>query len=228
MKSALVGLAVVAVAVITSGAFTGPVRADVVFGNLGVSGTNGLNGTNTDIVVTATTAGEFSGLAQGFTTGSNAQFLTIQSVTLGIFAEVGVPNRSVSIFSNNAGVPGSQLYVSNSIPVSAVSSYVFSFSSVVLSANTSYWIVPQAEISWHLSQPIAPPTGQNASGYAYLGTAEKTLSSGNAWTESGLTSYAVSINAVPEPSTYAMASAGAGVVGLMAWRRRKAGTPAAG
>jgi hypothetical protein len=86
--------------------FTNIATAEVVFGNLGASGTGGLNGTNTDIVVSATTAGLYSGLAQGFTTGSNPAYLTLQSVKLGLFAEPGVPDRFVSIFSNNSGVPG--------------------------------------------------------------------------------------------------------------------------
>jgi hypothetical protein len=207
--------------------FTNIATAEVVFGNLGASGTGGLNGTNTDIVVSATTAGLYSGLAQGFTTGSNPAYLTLQSVKLGLFAEPGVPDRFVSIFSNNSGVPGSALYVSNSIPVSTVNSYLFSFANVVLSPNTTYWVVPQADVSWHLSQPIAAPGVQNASGYSYSGTLESTFESGGNWTTAGLSAYSVSINAVPEPSTYAMAAIGAGLVGLMGWRRRKGAADAA-
>jgi hypothetical protein len=197
------------------------VRAEVVFGNLGNTGSGGLNGTNTDIIAVATQEGEYSGLAQGFTTGSLSQFLKLESVVLGLFAEVGVPARTVSLFSDNAGVPGSELAVSNAVSVSAVGKYTFGFSNYQLAANTSYWIVPQPDVSWHLSQPVAAPIARNSSGYAYLGSAMKTFESGNAWTSpADDTRYSISVQAVPEPSTVALGLAGvAGLVGFGLRRR---------
>jgi hypothetical protein len=196
------------------------VRAEVVFGNLGSTGAGGLNGSSTDIVAVATAEGEYSGLAQGFTTGSLTNFLQLQSVVLGLFAEVGVPARTVSLFSNNGGVPGTQLAVSNAVSVGAQAKYTFSFSNYQLDASTSYWIVPQPDVSWHLSQPVAVPIERNSSGYTYLGSAQKTFESGNAWSNPADDNrFSVSVQAVPEPSTVALGIAG--VAGLVAFRLRR-------
>jgi hypothetical protein len=201
------------------------VRAEVVFGNLGNTGSGGLNGSNTDIVAVATQPGEYSGLAQGFTTGSLTQFLKLESVVLGLFADSGVSARTVSLFSNNAGVPGTELVVSNAVSVGAQAKYTFGFSSYQLAANTSYWIVPQPDVSWHLSQPVAAPIGLNSSGYAYLGSAQKTFESANTWTSpADDTRFSISVQAVPEPSTVALGFAGvAGLAGFCLRRRMTRG-----
>ena len=203
-------------------AHAAPVTENVVFGNLGATASDPLNGTNTDILVSATASGQFSGLAQGFTTGNNTSFLTLQSVILGLFADVGVPSRTVSLYTNNAGVPGTEVAVSSAVAVGATGKYTFNFANVSLSANTGYWIVPQNEVSWHLNSDVSVPSVQNASGYSYLGTSAKTFASGNSWDSSGLTQYSLSVQAVPEPSTYALAALGLGVAGIVRARRRKA------
>lgn len=193
---------------------------DVVYGNLGSTGGGALSTTNTDILPVATGEGDTSALAQGFTTGSSAQFLTLQSVVLGLFAEPGVPARTVSLFSDAAGVPGSELAVSNAVSISSQAKYTFSFSSLQLSPNTSYWIVPQSDVSWYVNSTFTAPGAQNTSGYSYLGTAAKTFESAGSWEATGLTSYSLSVTAVPEPSTYALAAIGVAAGGLMRWRRR--------
>jgi hypothetical protein len=200
-----------------------PAHAEVVFGNLGSAGTGSLGGTNTDIVPVAAAEGDFSGIAQGFTTGSSNEFLTLQSVVLGLFAEANVPARTVSLFSNNAGFPGTELAVSSAVTVGTVGRYEFGFGNIPLAANTSYWIVPQPDVSWHTNASVTAPAAQNSSGYSYLGTAVKTFDSAGAWQSAGLNSYAVSINAVPEPSTYALAATALGLCGIAAARRRRAG-----
>jgi hypothetical protein len=99
-----------------------------------------------------------------------------------------------------------------------------------MATNTTYWIVPSAGLNWSFrSNFSAFPTQQNQSGYSYIGAYEST-NSGASWlaVEGGQAAYAVSIQAVPEPSTYAMAVAGAGLVGLMRWRRRAAGSASIG
>jgi hypothetical protein len=198
-----------------------PVTENVVFGNLGPTASDPLSGTNTDILVSATAPGQFSALAQGFTTGNDTSFLKLQSVILGLFAQSGVSSRTVSLYTNNAGVPGTEVAVSSAVAVGATGKYTFNFSNVALSANTGYWIVPQSEVSWHLDSNISVPGVQNASGYSYLGTSAKTFASGGSWAASGLTQYSLSVQAVPEPSTYALAALGLGVAGIVRARRRK-------
>jgi hypothetical protein len=197
--------------------------AEVVFGNLGATGTGALSSTNTDFGPADGT----KALAQGFTTGSSNDYLTLQSITLGLFNDLTPDLRTVSIYSNNAGSPGTSLFTSSSQAVTTTNKYTFAFANPKLNANTTYWIVPEGPASWYVENGFANPTEQNGSGYAFVGTRLSTVSTGGPWTSSGLTSYSVSIQAVPEPSTYAMAAIGAGVAGLMGWRRRKVAADAA-
>lgn len=199
------------------------VHAEVVFGNLGETGVGDISGTNTDIVPVATAAGQFSGLAQGFTTGSLTEFLTLQSVTLGLFADVGVSARTVSLFTNAAGNPGTLVATSSPVNVGAAGLYTFDFGSIPLAANTGYWIVPQPDVSWHVEAAFTNPTAENGSGYGSLGTRAQTFASGGNWTSTGLTSYAVSVTAVPEPSTYALAATALCLCGIAVARRRQTG-----
>lgn len=195
-------------------------KADVAFGNLGNSGTGSLNATTTDIIQSATSAGQVSGLAQGFKTGTSSDFLTLESVVLGLFSEVG--SRTVSLYSSVSGVPGTLLATSSPVSVTAQNSYTFNFPSVSLTADTPYWVVPDADVSWYfaLLGAFDTPSGKNGSGYTYVGTAQKTFESGNAWVGGAAPGYSISVNAVPEPATYAMAAVGFAAAGLVRLRRR--------
>lgn len=122
------------------------------------------------------------GLRHGIRHVPGDQSLKRGSDVLGLFADSGVPAGTASLVSNNPGVPGTELVVSNAVSVGAQAKYTFGLSSYQLAANTSYWIVPQPDVSWHVSQPVAALIGQNSSGYAYLGSAQKTLESANTWT----------------------------------------------
>lgn len=203
---------------------SGVSRADVVFGNLGSSGTGALGGTNTDI----SPSGDVAGLAQGFSTGAaSASTLTVQSITLGLFgATIPAPPvpASVGIYADISGVPASTaLFTSSTLNIQETDRYTFAFSSAVLQPNTTYWVIPTAGISWHINTPGSTPTAQNGSTYSYAGTLELPTGVSPSWQEAGLQRYSVSITAVPEPSTYALAAIGIGVAGLVRARRRKSG-----
>lgn len=198
----------------------GTARAGVVvYGNLGASGTDALDGTSTDFGPSETV----KLFAQGFTTGSSASFLTVQSVTVGIFATNSGTSqpRTVSIYtstgSGTAAVPDSVLYTSATTMVGNTGKYTFNFAPVTLSANTDYWIVPEAPGSWYFNFDNTAPSAQNSSGYAYLGT-KRTLDNAS-WINA---SSAFSISIVPEPNSVMF-----GLVGLAAAtcivRRRSAG-----
>jgi hypothetical protein len=196
-----------------------PITSDVVFGNLGADGSGGISSTNTDIGPGAPTT---LALAQGFTTGSSSP-LVLQSVILGAFVD-GIGSRTVSIYSNSSNAPGTALFTSSPTTVSSPGKYTYSFSGVTLSPGTSYWVVPDFSVDWSWyteADETDQPTEQNASGYSYLGTKRQTQASPGVWGNSILP-YSLSVQAVPEPSTYALAAVGLTVAGLMRARRRKA------
>ncbi len=186
---------------------------NVVFGNLGSSGTNGVGNFNSDIG-----PGPGFQLAQGFTASSPN--LSVQSVSLWLFGESTA--GSVSIYDATAiipaGGPGDPVATSASQTIGAKGLYQFSFSGLQLTNGTNYWIVPNGNVSWYLAG--GAPTAQNASGYAFAGSLEKT--DGGFWQTAGTNQMSVSISAVPEPSTYALSAIGLTVAGFARWRRRAA------
>ncbi len=196
------------------------VRAEVVFGNLGSDGSGGLSDTGTNFAGAATN----KALAMGFTTGTNPDFLQLQSVTLGLFAtSSGTLPRSVSIFSNAAGDPGSAVVTSGVVNVGDDAKYTFSFSNYQLTAGTSYWIVPEGPATWYLNEGESPPTVQNASGWSFVAGRRSTVGSAGPWLPGG-SNLSVSVAAVPEPSTVALGVAGlAGLAGFRLRRRMTRG-----
>ena len=191
-------------------------RAEVVFGNLGVSGTGALGITNTDI---GPTSNDF--LAQGFTAASPN--LLVTSVSMGLFGvSDGTIPASVGIFTDIFGEPNSTpLYTSATVNIGDKATYSFSFSGASLTNGQSYWVRPLTDVSWYLNSPGSAPTGQNSSGYIYTNTLENI--DGTGWVAAGSNRYSVSVVAtVPEPSTYALAAIGLGLAGLVRARRRKA------
>lgn len=186
---------------------------DVVFGNLGASGTNSAGSFNADV---GDGSVPFLNAAQGFT--ATSPNLTVTSVGLWLFGDGSIPT-TVGIFADNAGSPAaSPAFTSSTLNVGAESLYQFSFSGATLTNGASYWIRPvtSGEVSWYLAS--GAPTAQNSSGYVFNGAKQNT---GSGWTASSTSDWSVTVSAVPEPSTYAMAAIGAGVAGLMGWRRRK-------
>lgn len=217
MTALIRSLLVVGVAcLITS---SSPARAEVVFGNLGATGSGALGGTNTDYG--PGDAGELA-LAQGFNTGTSS-LLDIQSVTLGLFVSNSgtSENLSVSIYSDSSGSPGSILFGSPPVPVGNTGTYTFPFSGASLSASTSYWVVPEGPASWYLNALDTTPAGLNSSGYSYTGTKRNQPSVGWTTPSPNLSSYSVSVVAVPEPPALVLAgiAVSAGILGI--GRRRK-------
>lgn len=209
-------------------------KAGVVFGNLGSSGTSPSSVGGTGWTVTS---GELA--AVGFNTGT-ATFgtLTVNSITLGL-AGVPVPSQSVSIYastgSGTAAQPtGAALFTTTIAPTNPVGSlWTFSFSAnsqqgAQLAASTNYWVVLNyvgSNIGWNQGSPFnqtTTPGVQNSSTYSSIsGFTRSTYDNRVTWDTGFATQrLSVSINAVPEPSTYAMAGIGAGILGLFRLRRR--------
>ena len=203
---------------ITSSASTA--NADTGYGNLGADGTGSLgdNYAQRDFF----NLGAF----QQFRTGSNTAFLTLESIHLGLSEgnPAGV-NRTVGVYQWDTGPFATTpvlLATSNPTLVLGKGVYQFSFNPetpVTLAASTTYWISPAFGSSsrWYQNAAATAPTAFNDSGYEFLGAGRY---SSMAWpTNSSDQGLSLSINAVPEPSTSAMALAGLGLTSCWIWRR---------
>lgn len=186
---------------------------DVVLGNLGSSGTNTVGNFNDD-----TGPALNSYIGQGFVVSSPRTQLKSVSLWLQVTGTAASANTVVGILADNGGKPASvPLYASNSVSVGSKGLYEFTFPASILTAGSTYWAVPVGDVSWYLAS--GAPTQQQGSGYSFVGTAQNISSGG--WTP-GLTEfYSISVQAVPEPSTYALAAIGLGVAGVLRHRRRR-------
>jgi hypothetical protein len=206
---ALSAAAMFSLALVFSGAAQ-VASAAVVYGNLGTSGTDSTTNTNTDVGPTVNNY-----LAQGFTAASPN--LDVTSITLAIFgiSEGSIP-ATVGIYADNFGQPAATpLYTSAVTNVGGKDNYVFGFTGAQLTNGSNYWVIPQTDVSWYLAG--SAPSAQNASGYSFTQTLENP---GTGWVSAASNRYALSVNAVPEPATYAMAAVGFAAAGLVRLRRR--------
>lgn len=190
----------------------GTSSANTVYGNLGTSGTSAVGGFNED---TGPNANPVKFVAQGFSAASPN--LSVSSISMWLF---GDPSQvTLGIFADNAGSPAaSPLFTSNTQEVGGKDLYTFGFSGANLSNGVNYWVSPvNSDVSWYLAG--GAPTGQNGSGYTYVATKES--SNGTSWTPATTNAYSMSIAAVPEPSSLAIAGAGIVLAGLAVARRRR-------
>lgn len=199
------------------GIVAGPARvqAETVFGNLGVSGTGALSSSGSDMV-------PIYSAAVGFTTGTSSDTLKLESITLGLFYDnFATQSFTLKLYQDNAGAPGALAFTSSASLIGVKDSYSFSFGQEQLASSTTYWIVPDESLFWYGPSPASAPVAFNGSGYVAAGTVASTDNRAT-WTATPeINFYSVSVQAVPEPSTYVTAAIGFGVAGLMGWRRRK-------
>jgi hypothetical protein len=198
---------------------SGSVQAGVVYGNLGSSGTDVFSGTNSDIT-------SINRFAQGFSTGASSE-LTLQAISLPLFFDgSNTQSFSISILTDNQGVPGTPVAggTSNTVTIGNTGLYSFLFTSLELQTQTSYWIAPGDPLSWYISDGGSgvgiQPTAQNGSGYSYVGTLSST-DSGSSWSAAGL-NYGISVTAVPEPASMQLLVSGAAVAAVRRVVRKRA------
>jgi hypothetical protein len=167
-------------------------QAGVVYSNMGADGltdTSSVFNDNADV-----TSGNL--IASGFTTGSGARRLGQVSLVIQALGSPG--NKTVSIFSDNGGSPGSSLFTSNSVFVNGKGVYSFGFAdTTVLAANTSYWVLPDTNLTWAINDDSDVPTAINGSGYTFL-AAKSSINGGSTWSNTD-GAFTLSLN-VPEPA----------------------------
>ena len=209
--------------------------AGVVYGNLGSTGDSPSIHTASGLALTDGTY-----IASGFNTGLAATFgaLKINSVTLSLSGSVAASSVEIWTSTGSGGsvVPNSLLGGATASSVTNIVNnlYTFSFNAdpqdgVAVTAGTDYWVVLKGpatgSVNWYINS-ATNPAQQNSSTYTGLTNYVRgSFDSGSAGTWSAVSAanrqLAISVNAVPEPSTYVMAGIGAGLAGLYQLRRRR-------
>lgn len=227
-----IALSVLVAGVFACGSVLAAPLTDVVFGNLGSSGTNAVDTGDTAIVGSSVVGQLGNQYAVAFTTGSNASYLTLQSITMGFSDVAPLSTALLEVVEDNAGLPTGTVKASGSQLLGSTGLYTFSLGGVALNPNSTYWVTLAAQnatepnqFNWLRNLAADTFAGQNGSGYDVPGAiyVRRQVDGGtwNNFTSSGGT-LSMSVQAVPEPSTYALAAVGLGVAGLVRARRRKA------
>ena len=206
----------------------GSAQADIVFGNLGASGSGAI--TNT----AGTTLSTSQWRAVGFT--ANGLNLVLDTATLALSvnnngtATIGL-NLYTSVGAGANAAPGTSIFGTTQLIAQNSFDKVTLNLNQTLTSGTSYWLVAKlitgpGTLAWRSPSPAAAPTGLNGSGWSNLG-GKTSSDTGASWGNFGTAAAsAISLSAsaaapIPEPGTWAAMAILAGGAAYAGWRRRQ-------
>jgi MYXO-CTERM domain-containing protein len=205
-------------------------QAEIVFGNLGASGTGALDPGSVAQVGSTTIGQPGNQYAIAFTTGTNPLYLTLTNVGVGLGDVEPYATGKLSLFADNAGLPTGSLLASGTSLLGPNGVLNFNLGAIALSANTKYWLTVEdieassgSYFSWLRNIDDIAPSGLNSSGYTFpAGGALQSTNGGTSWSNySSGAKLGVTIEAVPEPSAIVMAGLGAGGLAMLERTRRR-------
>lgn len=196
-----------------------PLVEHVVYGNLGSDASDPLDLAGSNSFGSGVASTQLLS-AQPFTTPSGTTQLELVSVIAGLSGTAPV-NVEMAIYTSTGspGSPGAAVISSLPVSVSGTSTYTFTFPSLyTLSPSTTYFVVASTVGTARWWQQEINPEEQNSSGYNNLSLLPSQRFNGSTWSTASSNAYAVSIQAVPEPSTIVPACVG--IVGGLAYMGR--------
>lgn len=159
----------------------------------------------------------YTGSAVGNSFTTSSQVLPLESATLLLSGISNLYNFSVSIFSDNAGSPGSSLVqLSSTSPIISAGSYTFATADTdgyLLEANTTYWLIAALSTSTSYSSLVVGDTtdlSEASTDGLTIGTKVIQSNSGSitgSWTANTESALLFSLNstaAIPEPTSAAL------------------------
>jgi hypothetical protein len=172
------------------------------------------------------TRGANQNVGERFVTDNSAATFTLNSVSLALNFASGMDDFTVRLMTDSgSNTPGTLLgTLSGPVSPSGTSTFLYTASGLTLNANTSYWVTMgftsgAGSYTVPLTNTLAGATGP----WTLNGNVSDFSGSWIAGGMGGANNLLLSVqaSAIPEPSTYALLF-GAGVLGLAAWRRRRA------
>jgi hypothetical protein len=195
-------------------------RAGVVLGNLGPL-------EDATLTTPGFGLGDDQEFAFGFSPGGSSLAWELTKVVFGLRGDVGSTpvNYTASLFSDSSGAPGSLIQVigtgSGNNNLTKVAFTPLTPIPLTSIPATTYWVVLNADAGYTWIRPNSAPVEQNSSGWVVAGGTNPVWRTGSGAWESVGGNFSVSLSAVPEPSTYALAGMGLAAAGF-ARRLRKA------
>ena len=204
-------------------------QAGVVFGNMGASTEEALDtGFNFNVGLSGTATNV---LAQGFTTGTSADYLQIQSVIVGFGAPANSPSPLVQLMAASGQNPsGTVLGTFTGPTLTTTDKYTYSLpAAITLDPATNYFVVVSdanagsgSNFNWYLQDGDEAPVGLNSSGYDYFAT-RKSTNGGTSWTSGGVVGAGTSVSVIAVPEPPAIVLSGIGLATSMYLMRRRRG-----
>jgi len=222
-----------------AGPVVGPL-ADVVFGNLGPSGTTALT-TSAHLIESPREGPEpgelvSTSVAMAFVTGSQGPWQLGDLLRVGIGSPTNSPSPFAVIVEDNDGSPweGNTVAVYSLAEESLTTTGLYDFTRLFadpLEASSTYWLIvaddafEASSFNWYDNEAGDFPEAQNGSGWTFVGT-KISFDVGASWQDynAGRTA-AFSMTVVPEPASSCMGLGGLACSGYFGWRRCKRRRP---